>query len=168
MSKVIDANVFKAYYHLLFNKPLVDLTGDPTHLFASTYQIYFDDSNHIKNEWEALVEREWFNSWLVEQIQNDKIRVIPIKDNCRDLKRRLEKDCGFPKSADFWYIKTTKSSLEYANNSILVSEDIDFFDPTKKRSVSGAARKQLLEKTNNPIQRMCARESIVIRCVSTI
>lgn len=162
---IVDANVIKAYYHQI-NDLSREITLDPAHFIeADQVRLIIDIDGHIKQEWDNVVGGEWLSGWYNANLISDKIQQIIITDDCRPLKQRLVKQCGFPNSKDIWYIKTAKSNADTDNVNIIVSEDMDFFDPTKKKTLSGSKRLAQLRKNNNPVQKEIRGEGFSILCI---
>ncbi|EOI6580335.1 hypothetical protein ACWCKR_002082 [Yersinia enterocolitica] len=167
MNLVVDANVFKGFYQetvLEMGPDKLEITGSPIGIFESDdKKIYVDDSKHIENEWRNVVDSEWFNAWYAVQIESLGIVETAI-DNYQELIRALNK-IGFPVGGDKWYIRTAKSVKENGLSITLITEDLDFYDPTKKMA-KGAARLRILNSKSAVVRKYLAKkEDINISCV---
>jgi len=192
MDVLIDTNVIVGYYKedvLEFTPGLVadhdpqqtGLTGSVIDLFdrfiLHQNVIILDENDRILTEWRSHIPRlaqEWFNEWYIKFLQSGLIMPIPVDQNqSTSLLQRLYRQ-GFPNSVDKWYIRIAKSravSHRIANRDLivvnLVSEDIDFFDPSQKNTARGQARFDILMSEDPPIARITRSEGIDISCVGT-
>ena len=167
MHVIIDANVVVGYFKETVKGAIHDLTGSPTSLFESLGSFivcYVDDGCHIKTEWRLPVEPEWFDAWYGNLLINDSIRITET-DNCRDLKAQLA-DLGFPTTTtDFWYCRVGVAVSKKNGKAILITEDIDFYEPSAK-GCGGRRRKQLLYNSNGQVAKHLRRKSdIEVMCV---
>ena len=165
MPRVIDANVLKEYYQETVLELSGSLTGSVKLVFERDGVIYVDEGGQIEAEWASVVDRDWFEVWYSRQLVEDKIRELSVA--CFPELGKQLKILGFPHgSKDIWYVRTAKQCKAAGiDPCLLVSEDLDFFDPTRK-AASGAARRTILEDKNAPIKRMLRNsESILVHCV---
>lgn len=168
MNLVIDANVFKGFYQ----ESVLELTVERTSLTGSTIElfdaddkiIYLDEGTQIETEWRKVVCPEWFNAWLIYSIEAGNIINIPTNNQEAILKALRTK--GFPSSGDKWYIRTAVSLTDANHEVKFITEDMDFYDPTKKnvngsnrvnimKSKSSTIRKHLLKKTGLSVMPVC-------------
>jgi hypothetical protein len=151
MARVIDANVLKEYYQVTVLDMPATLTGNAQDAFDRTEPIIIDEGDQIANEWKSLVCRDWFDTWFARMLTGNRIAMVTAK-SCPNLATLLTRH-GFPRqSRDIWYVRTAKSFL--ANNKnccFIVTEDLDFFDPTKK-GVSGTARISIMQNPRSPMR----------------
>ncbi|MGP2543323.1 hypothetical protein [Yersinia sp. 2541 StPb PI] len=154
MDIVIDANVFKGFYQeevLGMEVAQLEITASVLEVFRNDkFKIYVDDTVHIENEWRNVVDSEWFNAWYSDQIESLLINEITV-NNHNDIIKSLSK-IGFPVGGDKWYVRTAKSVQEMGTPTILLTEDIDFYDPTKK-TAKGAARLKILKSKSSPVRK---------------
>lgn len=173
MNIVIDANVVAGYYKesvLGINVgPDNDLTDTTIPLFARLGDLdvcYLDDGKIIESEWRGPVDREWFDAWFAELLISGKAQLIPAPV-CLVLERRLFTS-GFPRrrSRDMWYVRVCIGLLTvgHAVNIPLITEDIDFYDPSRKRGDS-RTRRALLQTGSGPINRLLRREGVLVRAI---
>jgi hypothetical protein len=161
---VVDANILKAFYEKNVLSINQNLTGCPEQVFSRLRKIYIDDGGKIEHEWRSLVDQEWFNVWLAREITSGRIESIPVKNHQNTCKKL--RAYGFPSSKDIWYIRTAKE-ISIINNSkcVLLTEDIDFFDP-KKKSLSGNARVKVLKSNNSNLKKILEKEeNIAVMCI---
>lgn len=161
---VVDANVMKGYFDESVIEIPHTLSASALHLFDSTIKIALDDQDQISSEWKAVVDREWLDQWLAEKIRDGKILIIE-PESINQIQQELF-NLGFPRSRDIWYIKTAKGLLKLTDEPIIISEDIDFYDPTKKGQATGAARFKLMKKRSAPVRKAInKRVTIDVMCV---
>lgn len=132
---IIDANVFKGYFQLTVGSEH-DLCGCPKILIDSataSNPIYHDIDGIITSEWQAVVDREWFEPWLADQLEAGTIAYI-IKKIDLSFERKLISH-GFPRTRDLIYVRVGLSAVESTGLACsLFTEDIDFYDPKKKKA----------------------------------
>ena len=135
MGLIIDSHVFKGYYIERVLEKKSELTYDPTIIFEDSgiaSEIYFDNKEIIENEWRSLVDRYWFDVWFADMLTNNGINYIE-PERSKDLAKKLF-NLGFPiHSKDIWYIRTAKAVSNELGICVLITEDIDFYDPRKKK-----------------------------------
>lgn len=165
MARVIDANVLKEHYQVSVLELPGSLTGNTLDAFNRAEPIIIDDGDQIENEWKSLVCHDWFDIWFSRMLTEEKIKMVTAK-SCPQLAALLTKH-GFPKnSRDIWYIRTAKSFLKSNNATcFLITEDLDFFDPTKK-GTSGVARVAIMKNQKSPLRHALKKaESINVLCL---
>lgn len=168
MKLVIDANVVTAYFKesvLGVDGQLTQKTPPVFDRLNGTDQVFLDASGHIKHEWREPVEKEWFDAWYPELLINGAAFEIPIGTH-HQLRSKLERKCGFPRSKDFWYVKTAKSVANTFSEAFLITEDIDLHEPSKKSS-RGSHRIEILLSRRGQIVRLLRDEGIHVHCVAT-
>ncbi|UCP82114.1 hypothetical protein [Pectobacterium versatile] len=168
MNLVIDANIFKGFYQeYVLDLPEHDtsLTGSTLKLFdANNKIIYMDEGTQIENEWRRVVCPEWFDAWLIGELEAGHVVNITIKN--QELILNALKKQGFPSSGDKWYIRTAVTLKEEQGEVNFITEDIDFYDPTKKslkntkrvcimKSKSSTIRKYLSKNTGLTVMPVC-------------
>ncbi|MBP1015933.1 hypothetical protein J8628_03295 [Serratia fonticola] len=168
MNLVIDANIFKGFYQefvLELSVNNTSLTGSTLKLFdADDKIIYMDEGTQIENEWRNVVCPEWFNAWLIDSIEAGNVINIPISNQETILNALKTK--GFPSTGDKWYIRTAVSLIDENHEVNFITEDLDFYDPTKKnlkgpkristmKSKSSVVRKHLFKKTGLFVMPVC-------------
>jgi hypothetical protein len=160
MNLVIDANVFKGYFECVLANPH-QLTEDPSRIFTSLGQPYLafvDSSQIIVKEWEALVDPDWFRAWYPGVLAGGSVLFIDIS-NKPHLKKKLTQN-GFPSSKDFIYVLTSASVVDNNGDCHLLTEDIDFFDPTQKQAGS-KVRNKLLQNQSGQMRKLIKKETKV-------
>jgi hypothetical protein len=170
MNVVIDAQMFAAF----FQEEVLAIPVEQTQRTASVQPIFtrlgyedcchFDDGALIEHEWKQLVEVEWFVKWFSEQLRTGGILQIPV-DTCQPLRRKL-KQLGFPNSSkDFVYVRTAKKVVDDQGACLLATEDIDFYDPSKKKTAS-KHRDRLLKERGGPVAKQLRKEKITVCCAT--
>ncbi|RYH67901.1 MAG: hypothetical protein EON54_03610 [Alcaligenaceae bacterium] len=171
MSVVIDANVFHAFlYETIRDEVHPERTASPMPLFHSlgVQAIAFvDEGGQIEAEWRTLCggANEWFDTWLAECFSEGRIYAIePSKD--ATLSKRYHA-VGFPRGKDMWYIKVVHGLAGICNRNkpTLVAEDVDFYDPTKKRQ---ANKKAIFKAGKGPVCSAMKIDGIMVKCIQTV
>lgn len=162
---MVDANVFKGFFESMMGNQH-SLSGCPMQLMSrcsSANPIYHDTGKIIENEWQQVVDREWFEPWLASQLMEGSISYIePVIDI--GLEKRL-KNAGFPSGRDIVYARVGIGIVELKGKScILFTEDLDFYDPTKK-SCPAKTRAKLLAAASGPVCKILKKEDIHVSCV---
>lgn len=162
---IIDANVFKGYFQSIIGSAH-SLSGCPVSLFnrsSALCPIYHDSGKLIENEWQAVVDREWFDQWLASQLMSGIICYVdPIRDG------GLEKNLtalGFPTGRDIVYVRLGLSVVMTKGAACtLFTEDVDFFDP-KKKGCPAKTRAKLLDSSSGPICKILGKRKIEVSSV---
>jgi len=184
---LIDANViFGLYKEEMLDLPLkeINLTESPKGLFEKIDQqkdiIYLDDfdeqSGQIINEWKRPFQRngkEWFAAWYEKFFQLNRVKQVTVDVDCSYHLTRKLFDNGFPRTGgDKWYVRTAKCIVLNKTGSpdaflvTIISEDIDFFDPTQKYFATGDSRLNILRNANGIIPKLLGASKIRLTCVS--
>jgi hypothetical protein len=167
MKVVIDANVFQAYFQMNLHGTLPPVTGDPSNLFErillGAVRITFDDADHIKTEWESVVEREWFSRWFRQLFIDGDVHLVTIVP-CTFISH-LQK-FGFPRGKDIRYLQVSMASTSAEDPVYLVTEDMDFFDPPHK--ASGLATRDRIKKNGSTsiTNFLRKKQDIHVLCIS--
>ena len=165
MNLIIDANVVSAYSKET-NGHGHDLTGSVSSVFQKldeNCRIYIDDQGQIEGEWRRKVSEEWFETWLGDLFIDDVVVEITAPA-CRVLRRAL-KARGFPQTVDVWYVRVGVGVVELHGKVLLVTEDMDFFEPAQKR-LHGRARTKFLKRGKGKVCSYLRRqENILVTCV---
>jgi len=168
---VIDANIVKGYYE----ETVKELTTNLTHSTIGIFQAlgnecyaYLDEGGQVKAEWSSGIDPEWFQEWYSELLLEGCIYEIVV-NNCPELRKRLRQK-GFPDSTrDKWYIKTCSAVTDNKKIVHLISEDLDFYDPTKKNTLHGVARLNFLRKEDGPVPKILKKyNNIHVKCVANL
>lgn len=163
MNLVIDANIFKGFYQetvLELNEDKISLTGSTLKLFDSENKtIYMDEGNQIESEWRNLVSPEWFNAWLIYELESGNVVNIPIENHETILKALKTK--GFPSSGDKWYVRTAVTLAEQMDEAKFITEDMDFYDP-KKKSLNAKARENVMRSKSSVIRKYLLKKASLI------
>ena len=170
MALVIDANIVAGHYK---ETVLCIAIGLKNNLTASTVPLfnglgandtcYLDEGTVIENEWRAPVSPEWFDAWFSDLLASGKAQIIPARPN-QALEKRL-RDKGFPqaRNRDMWYVRTCCAVLQSQPFDVvrLITEDIDFYDPTKKLG-SAKTRRKTIEDGGGPVRKLLKKEAILV------
>ena len=162
---IIDANVFKGYFQATLGENH-DLCGCPLALFGfatSTNPIYQDAGGIIESEWLAVVDPEWFNVWLANQLTSGVVTYIEPKKDLGFEKNLF--NLGFPRGRDIIYIRVGMAVTKlFECMCELFTEDLDFYDPTMKKCPS-ITRQRILSSSKGPIAKLLKRNNIQVFCV---
>lgn len=165
MDAVIDANVVCGYYKEAILGKANDLTGPVTPIFdrlGNEDTAYIDEGGQVESEWRRVVENEWFEIWFTDSIRDGLIKRIGV-ETCRDLFVKLTV-LGFPASRDRWHIRVAKKVAESTNLCVLLTEDLDFYDPKKKLGSSKTRTSILLGEAGPVSAHLRRHEGIVVSC----
>lgn len=171
MRIVIDAQIVKGYFQEIMGISQSDLTGEATPIFnriGQTDHVYLDENGQIKNEWRNTVDPDWFEAWYPTLLRDGGAYEIPIQ-TCEHIKKRLI-SFGFPSrgssSKDIWYVRVGKAVTNLFSRTIIITEDLHFYDPPKK-GCSSKERMKILHSGRGPVSNYLERnENIGIRCVA--
>lgn len=168
MEIVIDAEIAKGYYEEAVLSKEDGLTASTLPLFNRIGvhdMVHFDSGGHIKAEWKALVDPMWFDAWYPGLLISGGAFEIDV-ETCYMTINTL-KTYGFPDSKDVWYVRTAKAVVDTHGKSVLISEDIHFFDPSMG-ACSGKARKKILIGRKGKVCRfLTGKEKIEVHCVAS-
>jgi hypothetical protein len=170
MEIVIDSQIVKGYYMESFLASDAGLTADTVSLFmriGTEDKVFLDSGGHIKAEWKALVDPDWFDAWypsLLIEGGADEIEVGTYSSTLKALGA-----IGFPvrSSKDVWYIRTAMAIVGKFGRSALIAEDIHFFEPSKGACRGKARRKILVCRTGSVCRLLSNREKIEVHCIAT-
>jgi hypothetical protein len=159
---VLDANIVAALFREALGHSST-VSGSPTGLFESLsgpcVEIVTDTAGQIEHEWEKCVEKEWYEAFYLNLASTTNLYAIPA-DACLALLRKLKTSAGFPPSADKHYVRTAFTAAKDGSEVVLVTEDIDFFDP-KAKTKPGRRAELLAGKVRGPVQKLLKSE---VRC----
>jgi hypothetical protein len=168
MEIVIDAQVVNGYFKetvLEIESPLTDKATLIFDRVGSEDQTFLDSKGIIEHEWRNVVEPEWFDVWYARLLQNGAAVQMDVS-TCYATCRQLERN-GFPRSSrDIWYVRTAKAVVDRFSRAVIVTEDMDFFDPRQK-GANAKQRKSILLSGNGQIARyLHKKEKINVKCVA--
>lgn len=130
---VIDAQVVMYAYQEDVGHPPPG-SGSASDFFASVIAqsgvIYMDNAGHIYEEWSRNLSTEWFDYWYFDLVTTANVREVDT-DGCSALMKKL-RQLGFPSGENRWLIKVGVSVASPQNPCALVTEDMDFREPSKK------------------------------------
>lgn len=167
-SLVIDANIFYAYcVEMLTGEINKERTDSPVGIFdilGTKAVAFLDEGGQIENEWRQLLNfaPEWFAEWLANSLANGLIYEIEPYNDQATAKRYRQ--LGLPSGRDIWYIKTSFGirNICKRNNPILISEDIDFYDPKLKNH---PRKHEIFLNEKGDICKELKRDNIELRCI---
>ena len=169
MHIIIDANILLGYY-CETNDKATSLTGCTIDIFdqlGNGLTVYLDESGHIENEWRSQLDPEWFKEWYADLFIRGAAYQIKVA-LCNDIRDQIRKH-GFPYSKDIWYIRTAKAIADLKKRALLITEDIDYYDPTQKKIAKGKARIDILKRCSGPIPKYLRRNfNIIIKSVCNV
>jgi hypothetical protein len=163
-SVTIDANIVKALHHEALGLEH-DCSGmaEPVfrHLQKHGWRIALDDGDHIKHEWSACVDPEWFTDWFFSITSTYNVAIIK-PDKCADLVKKLYIDCGFPRSRDVWLVRVAVSESSN-HSSLLLSEDMDFREPSQKLAPSRVRSRYIRGEMRGSVSKVLRKNGVEVR-----
>jgi hypothetical protein len=146
MSVAIDANIVKALFQES-TRGSHAASASPADIFAELateqFRIAVDSGGQMLNEWMSCTNSEWFEAWYGDFVgQANVVQVTPGRHT--EVLRHMRSTLGFPTSRDVWLVRTACTEAADYEVAILLSDDLDFFDPTKK-SAGARVRTELLQ-----------------------
>jgi len=176
MEIVIDANIINGFYKEDVLGIPSTLTGSVVEMFTRSQNqgsvICLDEGGQIESEWRNVVPDDWFDVWYSKLLVEDKAIIVPVH-TCHQLLNQLWR-LGFPRSRDKWYIRTAKTVVDYKKGQdedilcVLITEDLDFYDPSKKKTANAQQRVQVLKFGRGCIADKLYLESILVTCVQNL
>lgn len=172
---LIDANVFRAIYEedIGLEAPRPERSAPATPILnqnARPSKIFVDkaENSQIEAEWRKQCRNnsEWFEAWLAEQYRTGSLWTVDIETKHRSSADKIF-PVGFPAlSHDIWYIRVAYAAKDARPTFpvYLISEDIDFYDPTHKASTN---KLQKFIKGNGPVVKHLKKNHIYVRCIQT-
>jgi hypothetical protein len=155
---VVDANVMCAFTKSMIQKADTAYTRLIESAMTAT-GLAVDDKDQIVQQWLDTCGQQVFGEWLVRQLTAGLVRPVATELEKRHI-NKLRKDFGFPASRyEATYILVAHASDPH----MLVTEDIDFHDPTAK--VQGSARRaQIMAEKCGPVCRYLRRTLKISVC----
>lgn len=161
---LIDANVFNGYFQSQIGRTHV-LQGCPNTLISSLSDVnpvHHDPDGIIEHEWRNLVDRDWFDAWLAANLQSGIVQFQNgEKDNSLESKIKAK---GFPTGRDIVYIRVGLSLAKNYGGCDFFTEDLDFYDPTRKGGPA-ATRAKILQNSSGPVAKILAKFGLNVLCV---
>jgi hypothetical protein len=168
MELVIDAQVVCSYFKETVLELDTWLTERAERIFervGDEDQAFLDDRGMIEYEWREIEDREWFDVWYARLLQTGGAVQVPVQ-TCNALIRQLN-GRGFPKgSRDIWYVRTAKAVVDEFDRAIILTEDLDFYDPTQKRATANRRKRVLLSGDGTIARYLDRNENITVKCVA--
>lgn len=168
MHLVIDAQLVKGFFSESVHKLDVvgpdGLTGSPSVILSklgTKHTCYLDDEGHIQHEWRSLVDGEWFDSWFADLLISGAAQKLPSPVNTQ-IETQL-RNKGFPQTRDKRYVRVAAEVIraKLSTKSYIVSEDLDFFDPKKKKSAKSVTRRKILAAATGPVRKVLKKHNIL-------
>lgn len=161
---IIDANVFCGFFQYQIDRPHC-LLGCPNKLMLSLSTqnpVYHDLDGIIEHEWRNLVDRDWFDVWLATSLQSGIVQYQgSVKDPSIESKIKAK---GFPTGRDIVYVRVGLGLVKSQGTCNFFTEDLDFYDPTKKGGTA-EARKKILKKSSGPVAKILTKTGLAVLCV---
>ena len=131
---MVDANIIhgvsleaKDAEHLLSASPSAVLDV----LVTSGVPVCADEAGVIEGEWRDCCDPDWIDNWFLTFVSLANFQVLPTSPQPFLLKR-LQLDCGFPKSRDRVLVITSIAASTHFGRCMLLTEDMDFYEPADK------------------------------------
>ena len=132
-------------------------------------RVALDDSGMIEYEYTLQCKQspEWLDSWLSDGYQQGRIVLVDAKPQA--IKAKKVEAFGFPKgNKDLWYIKTALAIQQVhplPTVTHLITEDIDLYDPKKKKSCKDKAK--FFKAGKGPVANHLKSLAVIVCCIST-
>jgi len=130
---VVDANVVKGLMQAQ-QQSSHDCSGDPVAAFElitdKGAEVRLDEGGQILSEWQGCTQKEWFDLWYSDFVSSTNVRPATVTMH-QALLNELTNTFGFPRSRDRWLLRTALSAATDGSCELL-TDDMDYFDPTKK------------------------------------
>ena len=124
--------------------------------------VLLDAGGHVRQEWEDCVGREWFENWFFEFAGAANLSEIEAI-RAPALEKRLIVDLGFPKKENIWLVRTAYAQASLSSQECnLLSEDIDFRDPTQKSAKKVTRDKYLAGDLIGPVRKLLSKHSVEV------
>jgi hypothetical protein len=167
MGLVVDANIVKGFFQDSVLGKSHDLTESAKPIFDPSFRkhpIYLDKEGKLHFEWRSVVEAEWFDIWYADLVRDDDVREIASPPD-KALRKKLV-ELGFPaKGRDIWYARVSNAVSKAAGFAILVSEDLDFYEPKEKGCKSERRKAILLNELGSVRKHLRKDRGIVVKAV---
>ncbi|WP_374501403.1 hypothetical protein [Pseudoxanthomonas sp.] len=167
MRLVVDANVFAAFFRVHIGAALGEVTRDPSFIMnmdAKTHQIYLDSGGVLETEWCATVDPNWCKEWMANALIEGRLAYIECGSDLA--LQSILKNHGFPLkgSRDVWYLRLLKA-LQSIEESAMVTEDLDFYQPDKKGVIKGSDRLDFIRDGGGNLKKALKKVGLTIFCV---
>jgi hypothetical protein len=163
MGLVVDAQIVKGFFQESVLGAPHDLSGSLLPIFdprICTHCIYVDNEGTIQYEWRSVVDPDWFDVWFAELIRDGSIAEIAALSDVA-LKKQL-KALGFPATGrDIWYARVGCAVSGRIGFSVLISEDLDFYEP-KTKGCGSKRRRNILYSEAGAVRRYLRKKRAVI------
>jgi hypothetical protein len=163
MGLVVDAQVVKGYFQESVLGAPNELTASAIPVFDPAFRghvIYIDDRGTLQYEWRSAVEPEWFDIWFADLIRDGAISEYPAPAD-RNLRDQLG-NLGFPATGrDIWYARLSCAISAWVGFCVLISEDLDFYEPREK-GCSSKRRRQILYSEAGHVRKYFKKKRAVL------
>jgi hypothetical protein len=168
MGLVVDAQIVKGFFQDTVLDKGHNLTESASLIFDDSFRkhpIYVDDEEKVWSEWRSGVAQEWFDIWYTNLLRDDVVREIPAPPD-KNLRKELVA-LGFPFSGrDIWYARVSNAVRCSFGFAILVSEDLDFYEPKEKGCASGRRKEILLKEIGSVRKHLKKKRGIHVKPVA--
>jgi len=145
-----------------------DLSGDPCFIFdfeKTEIKLVIDKGGKIEHEWKNTTNSEWASAWIGDAMIAGKLTIFnTVSKPCLI---KLLNDHGFPVkgSFDIWYLRLADALVDEKKLEGIVSEDMDFFQPDLKSSLTGKKRIEYLKALKGKLRKDLLKRKIDVRCI---
>lgn len=165
---MIDANIFLAFgIEAITGEIDPERTDSPVGIFDILGEkaiAFLDEGGQIESEWRKMLNfaPEWFSEWLANSLADGLVYEIEPHNDQSIIKRY--KQLGLPAGRDIWYIKTAFGikNICKRSNPILISEDIDFYDPKLKNHPK---KHEIFLNGNGKVCKELRADNIELKCI---
>jgi hypothetical protein len=155
---VLDANIINEFIKSEKGCAEVDCTADLMEIITQSYFIAIDEGDRIEMQWQQTCNCELFKDWITEQFKNGKIRKKRGVRN-QSIRNSLITKYGFPFN-DLIYIWVALDTVK----KYIITEDVHFFDPKKKKS-SSKTISDLKKNSKGNVLKYLRGEGITVACI---
>ena len=121
---VIDANIINRFQEDYVKEGKIFITVD-----TILHNVGLAICDIIEHEWRKHFSHQYMEEWLTDEIKKGRIRYVKPNMN-PDAIKKIRTRFGLNNSRDLTYIKCANST----STKYILTEDIDFYDPKKKRT----------------------------------
>lgn len=142
-----------------------DVSDDPSgimqHMIESGTRLVIDSGGHILQEWQNCVNGEWFENWFFALSATANLAEIDaVRDHA--LERKLRVEHGFPQAENIWLVRTAVAESELKDSCCLLTEDMDFRDPRKKKASATTREKYLSGTIVGPVEKALKKVGVQV------
>lgn len=160
---VVDANVMNLFQSERF-KGETGPASESLDLMTLHSFIVLDAGGHCQDEWIACAGGKppiALEDWIADMFVRQKIQLVPM---ISDSMHQELTGHGIPKKDHKWVRLARSSSAD-----VIVTEDIDLFDPTKKNACTAPAKAKIKSSRKGPVAKFLRKAyKIDVICIEHV